>query len=120
MAKKKNYTICINPDVYEGLRELVTARGHSMSGYLEVLIRENYEQLKALGGRPRGKQSIIDALNAGSDPADFGFDCRADDGQGNEYWCKNQGSVVVRLNCYTDPKTDKKYWDDDVSGWENQ
>ena len=48
MAKKKNYTICINPDVYEGLRELVTARGHSMSGYLEVLIRENYEQLKAL------------------------------------------------------------------------
>jgi len=48
MAKKKNYTICINPDVYEGLRELVTARGYSMSGYLEVLIRENYEQLKAL------------------------------------------------------------------------
>jgi len=48
MAKKKNYTICINPDVYEGLRELVTACGHSMSGYLEVLIRENYEQLKAL------------------------------------------------------------------------
>jgi len=48
MARKKNYTICINPDVYEGLRELVTARGHSMSGYIETLIRESYEQMKAL------------------------------------------------------------------------
>ena len=73
-----------------------------------------------LGGRPRGKQSIITALNAGADPVDFGFDCCADDGQGNEYWCKNQGATIVRLNCYTDPETDKKYWDDDVSGWENQ
>jgi hypothetical protein len=71
------------------------------------------------GGRPRGKQSIITALNAGADPVDFGFDCRADDGQGNEYWCKNQGATIVRLNCYTDPETDKKYWDDNVSGWEN-
>lgn len=48
MARKKNYTICINPDVYEGLRELVTARGLSMSGYIETLIRESYEQMKAL------------------------------------------------------------------------
>lgn len=72
------------------------------------------------GGRPREKQSIISALNSGADPADFGFDCRADDGQGNEYWCKNQGAIIVRLNCYTDPETGNKTWSDDVSGWENQ
>jgi hypothetical protein len=68
----------------------------------------------------KGTEKMINALNAGANPADFGLDCRAADGQGNEYWCKNQGAIIIRLNCYTDPETDKKYWDDDVSGWENQ
>jgi hypothetical protein len=89
----------------------------------EIAIRQHDAKMR--GNNPAAaalgsiKQSIITALNAGADPVDFGFDCRADDGQGNEYWCKNQGATIVRLNCYTDPETDKKYWDDNVSGWEN-
>jgi len=56
-------------------------------------------------------------LNAGADPRELGFDLRADDGE-NEYWCRNQGATIIRLNCYTDPETGEKTWDDNVDGWE--
>jgi len=48
--KKGRYNIYIDEEVYEGLRDLVYERGMSMSGYLEALIRENYEGLKVMQG----------------------------------------------------------------------
>jgi len=48
--KKGRYNIYIDEEVYEGLRDLVHERGMSMSGYLEALIRENYEGLKVMQG----------------------------------------------------------------------
>ena len=68
------------------------------------------------GGRPKTKIGILKMLNAGADPRELGFDLRADDGE-NEYWCRNQGATIIRLNCYT-AETGEKTWDDDVEGWE--
>ncbi|MFA5387196.1 MAG: hypothetical protein WC322_02260 [Candidatus Paceibacterota bacterium] len=63
------------------------------------------------------KKIIIESLNAGADPQEFGFDLRANDGE-NQYWARNQGVAITRLNCYVNPETGEKIWSDDVSGWE--
>ena len=71
-----------------------------------------------LGGRPLSKSTIIDRLNNGADPASLGFSCQADDGQGNSYWTRNQGTTIIRINRFEDEETGNVTWDDDVSGWE--
>ncbi|MHB8123151.1 MAG: hypothetical protein ACYDG4_13455 [Desulfuromonadaceae bacterium] len=72
----------------------------------------------AKGGRPLTKMGILAALNSGSDPIEMGFDRRADDGQGNEYWARERGTTMIRINRFKDEETGTVTWTDDVSGWE--
>jgi len=65
------------------------------------------------------KQGIIDRLNAGgSDPKLMGFSRMCDDGQGNEYWTRERGVTIIRLNRLEDEETGNVVWDDDIDGWE--
>jgi hypothetical protein len=64
------------------------------------------------------KREIINRLNNGTDPKSLGFERAATDAFGNEYWCRRQGAVTVRLNRH-EADDGTVTWDDDVEGWEN-
>jgi len=65
------------------------------------------------------KQEILLALNDNDAPRAFGFSLAADDGRGNQYWTRERGATVVRLNRYEDMDSGEYEWTGDVTGWEN-